>query len=273
MISYTETEQRQTVMALSNDRSIIFEQPLNERFRTLMRLDMLFRQADFGIQGEEEWHSRLAIDTLMDILEILTRGDTRSELIKELERVTATLGRLSENPGVDGDRLHYFVTQCNQVIQRLRIQHGQLGAALRKDEMLTAIMQRSGIAGGTCAFDLPSYHRWLQQPAGRRQQALEDWFAVLDGVRQACDLILRLVRDSAVPRPQVARDGTYQRNLDRGTPYQLIRVELPADSPWFAEISGSKHFITIRFMEQPDTTQRAAQAERDVEFILSCCVL
>lgn len=259
-------------MVLDND-SIIFEQPLNERFRTLMRLDMLFGQADFGIQGEDEWHSRLAVDTLISILEILTRGDTRSELIKELERVTANLNRLAENPGVDKDRLHYFVEHCNQVIQRLRMQHGQLGSTLRKDEMLTAIMQRSGIAGGTCAFDLPGYHRWLQQPPARRQQALEDWYSALDSVRQASDLILQLVRDSAVPRPQVARDGIYQRNLERGIPYQLIRVDLPPDTPWFAEISGSKHFITVRFMEQPDTTQRPVQADRDVEFVLRCCVL
>lgn len=238
-----------------------------------MRLEMLFRQADFGIQGEEEWHSRLAVDTLTSILEIFTRGDTRSELIKELERVVSTLNRLTETPGVDADRLHYFVSQCGQIIERLRIQHGPLGAELRKDEMLTSVIQRSGIAGGTCAFDLPGYHHWLQQPALYRQQTLEDWFAVLDGVRQACDLILQLTRDSAVPRPQVARDGTYQRNLDRGTPYQLIRVHLPADSPWFAEISGNKHFITVRFMEQPDTTMRAAQADRDVEFVLRCCVL
>jgi len=256
--------------------NITFEQPLSERFRTLMRLEMLFRQADFGIQGDEEWHSRQAVDTLINILEILTRGDTRSELIKELERVINNLNRLRENPGVDADRLHYVINQCDTIIDRLRGQQGhlgQLGGVLRQDEMLTSIMQRSGIAGGTCGFDLPGYHRWLQQPAGLRQQQLEDWYAVLDGVRQACDMILQLVRDSAVPRSHVAHSGIYQRNLDRDTPYQLIRVDLPPDTPWFAEISGSKHFITIRFMEQPDTTQRPSQADRDVEFVLSCCVL
>ncbi len=238
-----------------------------------MRLEMLFLQADFGIHGDEEWHSRVALDTLADILEILTRGDLRSELIKELERVTANLHRLEENPGVDGDRLYYVIGQCEDIIIRLRSQHGQLGSALRQDELLSSIMQRSGIAGGTCAFDLPGFHRWLQQPAMQRRLDLEDWFAALTAVRQACDLILSLVRDSAIPRSQTAHDGVYQRNLDRSTPYQMICVELPRESPWFAEISGSKHFITIRFMQQVSTLDRSFQTDRDVEFVLRCCVL
>lgn len=272
MDSSVTTEHR-TAMDTSNANSIVFEQPLNERYRTLMRLETLFRQADFGINGDEEWHSRLALDTLASILEILSRGDLRSEIIKELERVTTTLMQLEENPGVDSDRLHYFVGQCTELVERLRLQTGQLGSALRRDEMVNAVMQRSGIAGGTCAFDLPGYHRWLQQPARIRRQALEDWFAVLDGVRQACDLILQLVRDSALPRSQTATDGIYQRNLERGTRYQLVSVELPGDTPWFAEISGNKHFVTVRFMEHDENSERAVQTDRDVDFVLRCCML
>ncbi len=253
--------------------SIVFEQPLNERYRSIMRLETLFRQADFGIHGDDEWHSRLAVDTLASVLEVLSRGDLRSEVIKELERVSGILAQLGERPGVDSDRVHYFVGQCSEIVDRLRSQPGQLGSALRRDELLNSVIQRSGIAGGTCGFDLPAYHRWLQQPAGRRREALEDWYAVLDGLRQACDLLLRLMRDSAMPQSQTAVDGIYQRNLERGTSVQLISVELPADTAWFAEVSGNKHFVTVRFMEPGFDQERAFQTDRDVEFILRCCML
>lgn len=253
--------------------SIMFEQPLNERYRTIMRLETLFRQAEFGIHGDGEWHSRLAIETLASILEVLARGDLRSEIIKELERVSGVLTQLGDRPGVDGDRVYYFVNQCTDIVDRLRSLPGQLGSSLRRDEMLNSVIQRSGIAGGTCGFDLPAYHHWLQQPAQRRRQALEDWYAVLDGLRQACDLLLQLIRDSAMPQSHTAIDGIYQRNLERGTSVQLVSVELPADTPWFAEISGNKHFVTVRFMETGGDQERASQTDRDVEFILRCCTL
>ncbi len=256
-----------------DENALRFEQPLNERIRTLMRLEFLFEQSRFAIAGDEEWHSRLAIATLADVLEVLARGDLKSELIKELERVTGTLQQLKDNPSVDADRLQYIVDQCDSLLERLRLHNGPLGGPLRQDEFLASIMQRSGIAGGTCAFDLPGYHRWLRRPPELRRQALEDWFSVLDTVRQSSQLILQLIRDSAVPRNQTARDGIYQRNLEKGNTYQLICVELPPDSPHFAEISGSKHFITVRFMEQAPNGDRPSQTPRDVDFLLRCCGL
>ncbi len=259
--------------AASSNSTLRFEQPLNERVRTLMRLEMLFDQGSFGIAGETEWHSRLAVATLSDILEVLSRGDLKSELIKELERVTGTLQPLTDKPGVDTDRLDYVIHQCDDLLDRLRSHPGQLGIALRRDEFLATIMQRSGIAGGTCAFDLPAYHFWLHRDAEHRRQDLEDWYANLDSVRQAVILILQLVRDSAMPRSQTAHDGIFQRNLERGNSYQLVCVELPANSPWFAEISGSKHFITIRFMEHGSSVERPMQTLRDVDFVLRCCAL
>ncbi|MCC5859171.1 MAG: cell division protein ZapD [Ectothiorhodospiraceae bacterium] len=259
--------------AESAGKVLRFEQPLNERMRTLMRLEMLFGQGEFGIAGDSEWHSRVAIATLAEILELLSRGDLKSELIKELERVTSTLQPLMDNPGVDTDRLQYVIHQCERLLDRLRGHPGQLGLALRQDEFLAGIMQRSGIAGGTCAFDLPAYHYWLHRGAGQRRQALEDWYSNLDSVRQAVKLILQLIRDSALPRSHTAQDGIYQRNLERGSAFQLVCVELPGDSPWFAEISGSRHFITIRFMEQGAGAERPTQTLHDVDFILRCCAL
>lgn len=258
----------------ATDRSsLTFEQPLNERVRTLMRLEHLFAQARFAVEGETAWHSRLAITTLIELLDIFGRGDLKTELIKELERVTSMLRRLEERPGVDTDRLHHVIERCRTLTERLGTHTGQLGAVLRQDDLLGTITQRAGIAGGTCAFDLPRYHRWLARPAQARQQDLEVWFGTVDLVREATETILELLRDSAVPKECRARNGIYQRNLDKNTAYQLVRVELPHDSRRFPEISGTKMFITVRFMEQLNTVDRPHQADEDVDFILQLCVL
>lgn len=255
------------------NQTVTFEQPLNERIRTLMRLEHLFAQARFAIEGETAWHSRLAVSTLGEILDIFGRGDLKTELIKELERVIRMLQHLEERPGVDSDRLYHVVKRCREMRERLGGHAGQLGALLRQDDLLGNILQRTGIAGGTCAFDLPRYHRWLSRPTQARQNDLEAWFGSLETVRDATETVLELLRDSAVPTECQARNGIYQRNLDKNTAYQLVRVDLPANSSRFPEISGTKMFITIRFMEQTGTLDRPNQADEDVSFILQLCVL
>ncbi|MFV8835936.1 cell division protein ZapD [Aquisalimonas sp.] len=256
-----------------HDESIVFEQPLNERVRTLMRLEHLFGQARFAMEGDTLWHSRLGVSTIGEILDLFSRGDLKTELIKELDRVTSLLRRLEERPGVDTDRLHHVIERCGTLHERLGQHTGQLGAALRQDDLLSNVMQRAGIAGGTCAFDLPRYHRWLSRPASARQHDLENWYASIDTVRDATETVLGLLRDSAIPKECHSRKGTYQRNLDKNTSYQLVRVELPADSSEYPEISGTKMFITIRFMEQNGTLDRPQQSTEDKRFVLQLCVL
>ena len=64
----------------------IFEQPLNERMRTFLRLDFLYTQAVYHSEKDSPWGTRAAVGSLLDILAILARGDVRSDVLKELER-------------------------------------------------------------------------------------------------------------------------------------------------------------------------------------------
>lgn len=251
-----------------------YEQPLNERVRTLLRLEFLFQQAEHGIAGDSEWHSRQVVAALIDILGVLSaRGDVRSELIKELERLALTLGRLQNSPNVDPQRLGPLLEQCRRLADGMKSVRGLPGGELKDNELLTSVMQRTGIPGGTCGFDLPAYQHWLLKSADERRAQLEAWMASMATLREASTLVLRMLRDSATPRPLVAQGGVFQQTLDRTTPYQLLRVLLPADCPYFAEISGSKYFFTIRFMQQEQTRERPSQCGADIEFQLSCCAL
>ncbi|HET8702199.1 MAG TPA: cell division protein ZapD, partial [Nitrococcus sp.] len=162
--------------------SIAYEQPLNERVRTLLRLEFLYRQGRFGSEGESQWHSRLAVSSFVEIVGLLARSDVRSELQKELERLANALQALQQTPGVDPGRLRHILSECDQLIERLRaVPHG-LGSEIKGNDFLNAVAQRSSIAGGTCSFDLPVYHRWLHQPAEVRRADLGHWFGAFDAV-------------------------------------------------------------------------------------------
>lgn len=250
----------------------VYEHPLSERIRTMLRLEHLFRQAAHFQAQQDPWSSRIYITTLIDILDIFSRGDFKTELLKELDRSTGNLKRLLEYPNIDHDRLGTILKALEHLAENIHAMKSQPGSELKEDEFLTTIRQRSSIPGGTCDFDLPAYHRWLSLPYERRSTDQKRWFATLDPVRQAIELLLKMIRNSAEPQQLIARNGGYQKQLEGSLPYQLIRVMIDSEiQDCYAEISGSKHRFTIRFL-QP-TGGRPSTLNEDVEFKLAVCSL
>lgn len=252
--------------------AITYEQPLNERMRTFLRLEFLFHQVGHNLGGGSPWDSRTSIANLTEILNVFSRADLKTEVIKEMERLAAILSRLESNPDVDRGKLNQILDDIDILTDRLHLSQGQIGQELKGNEFLTAIRQRSSIPGGTCDFDLPAYHYWLQKSGEERIDEIRHWLSAFDNFRAAIDVILRLVRESAVTTREVATGGFYQQSLDSAQPFQLIRVVLPGDAPCFAEISGGKHRFTVRMMEARGY-DRPAQAGGDIAFRLSCCAI
>lgn len=250
---------------------IIYEHPLSERIRTMLRLEHLFRQAVHYNKGQTPWDSRIFLSTLLDILDIFSRGDLKTELLKELERSTNTLRGLMQNPNVDHTRLGTILRALEHIVDNLHGMVTQPGQPLRDDEFITGIRQRSSIPGGTCDFDLPCYHRWLEQPWNQREADQKRWFACLDAVRQGIELLLKMIRNSADSKSLSTDNGSYQQQLENGIPYQMIRVILPSDSPYYAEISGSKHRFSLRFLQPGNDKPKVADSP--VDFKLACCSL
>lgn len=253
-------------------KKITYEQPLNERIRTFLRLEFLFQQAHAHLEGSSIWDSRATLTSILEMLSIFSRADLKTEVMKELERQIIVLERLEQNPGVDRQRLSLLLSEMDGFIDHLHASKGQIGHELRQNEFLNSIRQRSSIPGGTCDFDLPAYHYWLQQPTGMRRQQLEQWLKPFSVIAQSIGLILRLIRDSAPPAKEIAQTGFFQKTLEPTPPCHIVRVTVSADSPYFAEISGGKHRFTVRFMEQR-IDERPVQTMGDVDFELTCCTI
>jgi cell division protein ZapD len=183
---------------------LIFEQPLNERMRTFLRLDYLYNQALYHNEKASQWGSRAAVGSLIDILAITTRSDVRSEVLKEIERHLLQLAEFENKSGVDGGRLRALINN----LTRLRSALSAAGAAylqpLRDSEFLAAIKHRSAIPGGTCEFDLPDYFFWLNQDAASRTQAFNEWLALLRPLCDAVAEVLWLTRQNGRSRSEIA---------------------------------------------------------------------
>jgi cell division protein ZapD len=251
---------------------VLYEFPLNERIRVFMRLEQLFQQIDHFLKGNSIWESRAVISTLLEILTIFSRNDLKSEILKEIDRHVGVLNKMAGSQKIDPAKLEKILSKLNAIGDELYATPGKIGSSLLENELFKCISQRSSIPGGTCAFDLPAYHFWLQQEEDKRKQDLKDWLQPFVIIRTAVDLLLNFIRQSASPTQEQGRAGFYQKTLDHSLPFQLLRVGLPRSQPHFAEISGGKHRFTIRFMSS-NASERPAQSEEDVGFQLTCCML
>lgn len=265
------TTQEYQTSPLAAGANLVYEQPLAERMRTFLRIEFLYQQALYHHELDAPWSSRAAIDSLLGILAILTRGDVRGEVMKELERHAVELTRFQSKSGVDGGRLQAMLSNLIILRDQLIAQNAHFLHELKESEFLCAIKHRSAIPGGTCEFDLPDYNHWLSRDYDKRCQDFETW---LTDLRPLCDGVaelLWLARQSIDPKDLVATGGMYQQPLEKGSAIQMVRVAVPKSTRYFPEISGSQQRFTVRFLEWQDVNHRPVQTADDVRFQLYLC--
>ena len=248
-----------------------YEQPLNERMRTFLRLEFLYQQLLYNSDIDNDWATRAATSSLLEIMSILTRGDIRSDVHKELDLQIETLQKYQAQPEVDSKRLDMLIGNLAASREEVDGIGSKFLQDLKDCEFLSAIKHRSAIPGGTCEFDLPEYSHWLRQPFARRKQDMDEWH---NAIRPVCDAVVEmlwLIRESAQPADKVAINGMYQHRMKKDMSCRLLRVSLPTAGTLYPEISGSQHRFTIRFLEWSSVDSRAVQTGHDVKFKLSVC--
>ena len=111
---------------------IVYEQPLNERMRTFLRLEFLYTQATYHSESPNPWSSRAAVSSLLEILAITARGDSRSEVLKELERHVNVLKEYQTKTGVDPARLKSLMSNLVKLRNDLSTVGGNYMAPLAR---------------------------------------------------------------------------------------------------------------------------------------------
>src|SRR4030065_5748 len=79
---------------------IVYEYPLRERIRTLLRLEDLFERARHFLPGENPLEHHITLLTLFEIMEVASRADLKSDLLQELERQKQVLLAFRNNPDI-----------------------------------------------------------------------------------------------------------------------------------------------------------------------------
>lgn len=251
---------------------IRYEFPLNERVRTLMRLEDIFRRAHFFIDQSEALEHHAALLSLFEIIDIAARADLKTDILQELERQRQIFSGWRNNPSIAQDALEEVIGQIEIASGALLAIQGKLGQHIRASEWLMGVKQRTAIPGGVCEFDLPGYHYWLSLPPEARRADLEVWLNPLLPVESGLAILLRLMRDSGKTTRHTAASGVFQLMQTSAKVAQLLRLSLAADLACVPEVSANKYALNIRFLE-PAKSDRARVVETDIEFELSFCNL
>jgi len=249
---------------------VLYEYPFNESIRTMLRLEHLFDRLGALMARDPALDHHFALVTLFEILDVASRADLKSDLLKELEKHKVQFNAYRGSPGVDTARLDEVIDRIDGAFQRLNALNGKTGATLASNEWLMSIRSRISIPGGTCEFDLPAYYHWQQLLPVRRRKDLVNWAQSLMPMAEALQVLLGVLRDSGAPHKVAAAAGQFQQSLPGGRVYQLLRMRIDPSLGLIPEITGHRLMVSIRLMRQ-DEEGRLKLAQEDTSFELSLC--
>jgi cell division protein ZapD len=249
-----------------------YEFPFNERIRTLLRLEDLFGKILLNVEAGHQYNHHSALISLLQMLDIIDRADLKMDLVQELDRQRLAMQSLRGNPVIAEKILDDILREIGACSTTLRSDSAKLGQHLRENEWLMSIKQRTGILGGVCQFDLPSYHHWMNLDIARRKSDFDGWLARLMPMHSAIKTILHILRGSGAAIKYHVDNGLFQQSLGGTKPAQMLKIEMSDDCPCFPEVSANKYAINVRFFAL-DFVQKPKQCEHELDFTMTLCNL
>ena len=251
---------------------LIYEQAVNERMRTFLRIDFLARQFEFHLTQPNLWDVRATVATLLEFVSLISRHNIKLELIRELDQRLAWLEMLGASDNADAGRLAEVIELHQKLRDEAHALQYPVHQHLAKQDLLNTITQRNRMPGCTSETDIPLYHNWLSNQDIDHAAQLQQWYEPFSAIIRIARTVLDMVRNSATFAAEVAEAGWFEQSLDPGRIHQMIRIRLPQGSEFYPEIGIGKRTFSIVFREGGQLAERPQQTDRRVEFELACCL-
>lgn len=249
---------------------IIYELPLHEQTRVLIRLEFLLDRLHGHLKKSNQEAIYLALRTLDEILSIIERCNLKKYLLNEIKDASKSLIHWREHSLASIDKIDHLLNQLNTEKTFIESTSSRARDLFADNEFLKVFRQKCNVPGGTAPVDFPRFHNWLHQDPKNLQKSLKAWTNKLECYYRPIKLVLSLVRQSASHSQQIAEEGFYQKALDKNVEYKLIRIKLTDNCPCFAEISGGRYHITVRMMHEAEDGS-LSQYREGVKFLLETC--
>lgn len=246
----------------------VYEFPLNEKVRTYLRLEQLFKQLENCKTFSKEWQFITFFESLFTLLDLLERVDLRNDILKDIDAHEKNLQYWAKHPKIDTEALQQTLKRIVKLREDLKGAK-KVGSRLKDERFLMSIRQRFAIPGGACSFDLPNLHYWLKQPQDNIQQDIDRWLGEFGLVKQSIEITLSFLREKGRFQSFDAEKGFYQGVAEDKN--ELIRVHCATDNGYYPTLSGNKYRYAIRFMLFTPDEQGQVAVESNISFKLACC--
>ena len=101
---------------------ILYEYPFNERLRTYLRLEQLFRRLGELIPRAHPLDHHYALVTMFEIMDVAARADLKSDVLKDIEKHKHQLDGYRGNPSISEAALDaVIVIDCPPSVQIQRV--------------------------------------------------------------------------------------------------------------------------------------------------------
>jgi cell division protein ZapD len=249
---------------------ILYEYPFNERIRTYLRLEHLFRRLAELVPADSALSHHYALVTIFEIMDVAARADLKADVLRDLDKHKTVFNSYRGNPAISEQALDQVIDQLERSFAALNMITGKAGQALTENEWLMSIRSRVGIPGGTCEFDLPAYFAWQNNAATSRRADFDRWLVTLAPLAESIYLLLKLLRDADVPYKVMAADGHFQQSLPQGRSFQLLRLRIDPCLNLIPEISGNRLMVSVRLMRH-EADDRLHPSAEDAPLELTLC--
>jgi cell division protein ZapD len=252
---------------------ILYEYPINEITRLSLRLEHVFTQFDFHLEHPDYWHHQAALDSLIDLFNLLDRPDFKNKIAQQFLMYRDFLkNELKEN--LEESKKELTITRLaktEECIIYLEKSSGKLNQSLASIEFLMSLRSRFSKNNSVCNFDYPILHFWLHQPSKQREQDLTEWLSLLADVRQVIFLLNTLTRHSGVFNTVYAESGYLEIAFPANINYQLVRVHIPCEILAYPEMSVGRQRMSLHLYSM-SLTERPVQFKENVTFEITFCL-
>jgi len=153
--------------ALERRLVILYEYPLNERIRAYLRLHQLFNRLGQLIARSEALDHHFALTTLFEIIEVASRSELKSDVLKDLERQKQLYNGYRGNPAISEKALDGLIAQLDEHFESLNQVTGKIGQSLNDNDFLMALRSGHGCIGSTATKFAPRADISVAAPENR----------------------------------------------------------------------------------------------------------
>ena len=250
---------------------LVYEYPFIEKIRTFLRLESIFDKLHFFLQQQHCYEHHVVLLLLFEILEVIKRGDLKSDLLQELEKQKNILSLYLNDENIAQETLAKILADIQNAMRVLGSRSESMNQMLKQHEWLMSIRSRASIPGGLCEFDAPTYFAWQKQPFDKRVQDLLKWLEPLLPLRYSLKILLGVLRQKSEISEEQADKGQFQKIFGSKS-YHLMQVHVPKHLNVIPMMSANKYMVNIRFSTQDEDFKLSTTQEK-VPFKLHLCRL